>query len=201
MALKIFLLSLFVISGFFIIDVNAQNKNTFIIDGYTITTFSDHITDLSLNWNFDDDSSSKIIFDKSMNETISLQIPKSMPRTTNLDFGHFSLHAIQTDGSWKEIKETESQCFYILEIPVNNSDYIEIESVSVAAGRWESVSILDQSCGDFSLKQQLENNMTLDEIECRNEKHILVERIRDQLACVYPTTAEKLGWKIINSRT
>ncbi|MBI1662875.1 MAG: hypothetical protein IS860_05185 [Nitrosopumilus sp.] len=36
--------------SFFIIDANAENKKTFIIDGHTITIFSDHITDIVLNW-------------------------------------------------------------------------------------------------------------------------------------------------------
>ena len=156
MMLKIFFLSLFVISGFFIIDVNAQNKNTYIIEGYTITTFSDHITNISLNWNSELEGPTAIItFDKLMNEEISLQIPKSMPRITNLDFGHFSLHAIQTDGSWHEIKETESECYYILEIPVVNSDYIEIEASSVAAGRWESVSMVERYSRSITFQYSL----------------------------------------------
>ena len=56
---------------------------------------------------------------------------------------------------------------------------------------------IQNSSGDFSLKQQLENNMSADEIECRNNKHVLVERPNEQLACVYPESAEKLNWKII----
>ncbi len=74
----------------------------------------------------EDSPSGEITFDESISNTILLQIPKNIPRTTNLDFGHFSLYAIQTDDSWIQIRETESQCFYILEIPVNDSDYIEI---------------------------------------------------------------------------
>ncbi len=195
--LKIFFLSLFVISGFFIIDVNAETKNTFIIDGYTITTFSDHITDISLNWDSKELDLGSITLDESINGTVKISIPKEMPRLTNLDFG-LSLQAIQTDESWSEIKEAESNCFYHLEIPVNDSDYVEIIGGSVIGGNWQTISILDQSCGDFSLKQQIENKMTAQEIECSDNKHVLVERTNGKLACVSPTNAEKLDWKLLH---
>lgn len=173
-------------------------EKPFVIDGYTITTFSNHVTDISLNWNSKDLEFGSITLDEPINGTVKISIPKSMPRLTNLDFGHFGLHAIQTDESWNEIKEIESNCFYHLEIPVNDSDYLEIVGSSVAAGRWEPVSIMNQECGDFSLKQQIENKMTVDEIECRNEKHVLVQRENEQLACISPVNAEKLDWKIIS---
>lgn len=167
--------------------------------GYKLLVNNKHIVNFQLDWDSENLPSGEITFDESINETILLQIPKSIPRITNLDFGHFSLFALQTDGSSPQIRETDSECFYILEIPVNDSDHIEIFGASVAAGRWEPVSILNQSCGEFSLKQQIENKMSVDEIECKNEKHILVERVNEQLACVYPFTAEQLGWKIINA--
>ena len=190
------ILALFVISGFFIIDVNAENKKTFIIDGYTITTYGDLIADLTLNW--DEMDIGNMTLNESHDATIELTIPKSMPRLTNLDFGHFSLHAIHPDGIWYEIEEWESDCFYHLEIPVNYYDYVEIVGATLATGRLEIVSIMDQSCGDFTLKQQIQNNMTVNEIECRNNKHVLVERPNEQLACLYPENATKLGWKIQN---
>ena len=109
---------------------------------------NNHIVDFKLNWNSKNYPSGKITFDEPIHDTILLQIPKNIPRITNLDFGS-SLYAIQTDGSWEEIKETESDCFYILEIPVNDSDHIEIESASVATGRWESVSIENNSYNDL----------------------------------------------------
>ena len=34
-------------------------------------------------------------------------------------------------------------------------------------------------------------------IQCNNPKHVLVERSENRLACVYESTAAKLGWKII----
>ncbi len=106
-----------------------------------------HIVDFQLSWGSEDFPSGKITFDKPIDETILLQIPKSIPRTTNLDFGS-GLYAIQTDGSWIQIKETESNYFYILEIPVNDSDYLEIESLSVATGRLEQVTIKNEECDD-----------------------------------------------------
>jgi len=186
--------AVFVISGFFIIDVNAENKKTFIIDGYTITTYGDLIADLTLNW--DEMDIGNMTLNESHDATIELTIPKSMPRLTNLSFGHFSLHAIHPDGTWYEILEYESQCFYHLEIPVNYYDYVEIVGATLATGGLEIVSIMDQSCGDFTLKQQIQNKMTANEIECSNNKHVLVERSNKQLACVYPESATKLGWKI-----
>jgi len=196
MMFKIFSLSLFVISGFFIIDVNAQNENTFIIDGYTITTYGDLIADLTLNWDGSKELDiGSMTFNESDDATAELTIPKSMPRLTNLDFGHFGLHAIHPDGTWYEIEEWESDCFYHLEIPVNGVDYLEIIGSTLAAGNLETISIMDQSCGDFTLKQQIENNMSAQEIECSNNKHVLFERPNGKLSCVYPSTAEKLNWK------
>jgi len=119
----------------------AEESKTFVIDGYTITT-NHNLLDISLNWDKLDGS---ITLSEPFTGTVEIQIPKSMPRLTNLDFGT-SLHAIQTDGTWIEIKETESQCFYHLEIPVNNSDYVEIVGASAAAGNWELVSKSNPVC-------------------------------------------------------
>ena len=195
--MQIIIITSFIVLSFFIIDANAENKKTFIIDGYIITTFNDHVVDISLDWDSEELELGSITLDQPVNSTIKISIPKEMPRLTNLDFGHFSLHAIQTDESWSQIKEIESNCFYHLEIPVNNSDYIEIIGGSVSAGRWEAVAILDQSCGDFTLKQQIESNVPVDKIECRNKMHVLVERDNGNFACVYPTTAERLGWQYV----
>lgn len=54
---------------------------------------------------------------------------------------------------------------------------------------------------ELSLKQQLENNIPLIEIDCKNERHLLVERPNGKLACVYYETSEKLNWKVINGDT
>ena len=49
---------------------------------------------------------------------------------------------------------------------------------------------------EFSLKQQIEDGKTFNQILCSNVNHVLVERINGKLACVYPETAEKLNWII-----
>ena len=136
----------------------AEESKTFVIDNYIITTNHD-LLDLSLNWDKLDGS---ITLSEPFTGTVEIQIPKSMPRLTNLDF-ETSLHAIQTDGAWIEIKETESQCFYHLEIPVNNSDYVEIVGASVAAGNWELVSKSNPACDNFTLKLQIENGFIQEE--------------------------------------
>ena len=160
-----------------------------------------HIVDFQLDWGSGDFPSGKITFDEPANETILIQIPKSIPRITNLDFGHFGLHAIQTDGSWIQIKETESECFYILEIPVRDSDYVEIVGTSVAAGRWEPVSILNHACGEFSLRQQIENKMSMSEIKCKGGLELVGKMPSADPKCVKPESVEELvmrGWATTN---
>ncbi len=49
-----------------------------------------------------------------------------------------------------------------------------------------------------TLKQQLADNVSLEKILCSNSLHVLTERTNGNLACVYSSTAEKLGWKLIN---
>ena len=175
-----------------------------------------HIVNFQLNWGSENYPDGKITFDKSITDTILLQIPKNIPRITNLDFGS-SLYAIQTDGSWEEIKETESNCFYILEIPVNDSDHIKIESASVATGRWEPVTIENEECNymynespkDGSVfprhgfhawnilpLKQFKSGILIDEILCK-EHLVLIQKYNGSPACVTPETREELierGW-------
>ena len=47
--------------------------------------------------------------------------------------------------------------------------------------------------------KQFKSGISYDEIQCKNDMHVLTERPNDKIACVYELTAEKLGWKIINS--
>ena len=49
-----------------------------------------------------------------------------------------------------------------------------------------------------SLKHQIENTIPINEIACKNQNHLLVERTNKELACVYLNTAEKLDWKPID---
>lgn len=48
-----------------------------------------------------------------------------------------------------------------------------------------------------SLKQQINEKLPKNEILCKNNSHILVERTNEKLACVYLSTAEKLNWKLV----
>ena len=50
-----------------------------------------------------------------------------------------------------------------------------------------------------SLKHQIKNIIPIDDITCKNESHLLVERTNEKLACVYLNTAEKLDWKSTDS--
>lgn len=47
------------------------------------------------------------------------------------------------------------------------------------------------------LRVQLEQGLETNQIECENSNHVLVERTNGKLACVNESTAQKLGWEII----
>ncbi len=179
----------------------AEETKSFDVDGFTITTNSSNVADIKLSWGNGVLPTGTIVFDKVITDTIHIQIPKEMPRTTNLDFG-FSLHAKQSNGhSGLEIKQSESDCFYNLVIPVRNSDAIEIISGSMAAGR--TVTQIVNDCNEIeiirlSLKIQIENNVHIKEIKCKNELQLLAERPNGKLACVLLETAEKLNWNKID---
>ena len=49
-----------------------------------------------------------------------------------------------------------------------------------------------------SLKSQLSNGLSPEETTCSNPDHVLVKRTNENLACVYQSTADKLGWSKIN---
>lgn len=47
--------------------------------------------------------------------------------------------------------------------------------------------------------KQIKSGIPIDEIQCKNYKHVLTERHNGKPACVYYSTAEKLGWKILHA--
>jgi len=49
------------------------------------------------------------------------------------------------------------------------------------------------------LREQLEQGLEIDQIQCGNPNHTLVERSNGKLACVTEKTSEKLGWEIIET--
>lgn len=51
---------------------------------------------------------------------------------------------------------------------------------------------------DSSPYEQFKSGVTLEKIQCKNDLHVLIKRPNGKIACVYPLTAEKLDWKIIN---
>ena len=49
-----------------------------------------------------------------------------------------------------------------------------------------------------SLKHQIKNNISINDIICKDVNHYTVERENGKIACVYLYTAERLGWKSID---
>ncbi len=47
--------------------------------------------------------------------------------------------------------------------------------------------------------KQFKDGVDPHKIQCRNDLHVLTKRPNEKIACVYPLTAEKLGWKIISA--
>ena len=219
---------LLIITGIFIIPfVIPHTFGAYVEfdDGdYKLFLNNEHVVEFRLDWSPDGDlSRGEIIFDEPINDTILLQIPKNIPRTTNLDFGHFGLYAIHADESWVEIRETDSECFYILEIPVNDSDYVEIVGVSVATGRWEPVTIQNEECDEIYSRlisqngnifpphgypawktmpplKQIQNGIALFDVVCSDDKIPAYKHDNMHVACVSEETHTKLitrGWALL----
>ena len=72
-------------------------------------------------------------------------------------------------------------------IPTKNDDYTALLRVS-------KIIQLD---GLSPLKQQ-KAGILVNDVQCKNEMHVLTIRTNGKIACAYETTAEKLGWKLIN---
>ena len=47
------------------------------------------------------------------------------------------------------------------------------------------------------INQQLEQGIEIDQLQCSNDSHLLVQRTNGNLACVTERTAERTGWEII----
>ena len=118
-----------------------------------------HITNISLSWS-ESLPSGIITFDKKINSDINIMIPKNIPRMMNLDFGT-SMAVFYPDTLVEQIMESETDCFYHLRIPVNNASEISIDSISLAAGRWEPVTIDKLECDriytDYSKTYELKS--------------------------------------------
>ncbi|MEX0862290.1 serpin family protein [Nitrosopumilus sp.] len=140
-----FTLSSFLISDIYADSVPNDDYLKFDLDDFYIYADNRHITDIILDWNGETLPYGTISFDDTVNTDINIMIPKNIPRKTNLDFGS-SMAVFYSDTLIVSIKETETDCFIHLRIPVNNADKINIDSISVAAGRLQSVTVNDPKC-------------------------------------------------------
>ena len=50
----------------------------------------------------------------------------------------------------------------------------------------------------LTLKQQITENVPIEEIQCSNPTHLLSERPNGKLACTSEYTVKKLGWELVN---
>ena len=50
-----------------------------------------------------------------------------------------------------------------------------------------------------SLKSQLDEGLSGDELQCKNHSHVLVLRTNGNFACVTEKTAERMNWNIVKS--
>ena len=194
-----------------------EESKIFVIDGFEIITNSDLVEDITLLWDTERLSEFAVNFSEPFSGQLEIQVPKNMPRTMNLDFEtSLGIAKASLNGTYYEIpsngyvldrdfapkdnkiSEKSSLCHYVITVELSEEvDHILVRTTSVASGRWEPVTALDPLCGDFSLKQQLKNNFKVEDIQCINPSHILVERPNEKLACVYPETAKKLNWEIL----
>lgn len=192
----------------------------FPLDGFYIYADNKHITDILFYRNGESLPHGTITLDEKTNSDINIMIPKNIPRMVNIDFDS-SMAVFYTDTLVVPIKEIETDCFYHLRIPVNNADKINIDTISVATGRWEPVKIDDLKCEriykhyfeTYELKsetshskidplKQIQSGITFNEIQCK-ENLILIQKYDGSPACVTESTKQKLierGWteKIID---
>lgn len=89
--------------------------------------------------------------------------------------------------------------YRILSIPLEKGENkIEIIMATIPGlTANERCSNLNGNLKPLTLKQQLDGKIAWVDIVCPNSVHILTQRPSGDLACVYPTTAEKLMWKLV----
>lgn len=136
--------------------VFAEESAIFVIDEFPITVNSKIVSEISLNWSpVHNLPEGTVTLSEPYDGIIEMNIPKSMPRTMNLDFGT----ELVVEGRGIKpgsISETESECFYNIQLDFKNSDYLEFGTMTVAAGRWVPVSIVKEGC--MHLKNQISVN-------------------------------------------
>ena len=177
-----------------LVKINTE-ESKFKIDGFEIIANSTLITNLTLHW--DSIDAGKITLKEPFTGKIELQIPKNMPRATNQHFGHFTYYAIQSDGSSPEILETKNQNYYVLTIPVKNSNSIEIVGATVATGTIvieTGNNIFDPSL--LSPLKQYHNGVSQKDLVCQ-QYLVALFNIHGKFGCVTYDNGQELvkrGW-------
>jgi len=178
-------------------ESHPHSYSSFIQDDFFMSTDGTRVDRIHLNWDSKDLTGGRVNFNEPFTGTLEIQIPKSIPRLMNTDFEtSFFLEFYDNEKHDDTVIETESKCYYILSMNLENIEYFKIITASV--GNWEPVSTLNQECRDFTLKQQVDNNIPTDKILCSNAEHTLVERPNGKLACIYNSSMWEVNWlKII----
>lgn len=146
--------------------IYAQESKTFEIDEFIIITDNLHVEEIILDWDSPYLPEGEIILDEAINGTVTIQIPKNMPRTVNLDFG--STLAPINDQRTNIISESESACYYLVSFKFENNDHLKFGSASLAAGNWESITIENDSCDE--LYDGLRESESIPDSESLNKK-------------------------------
>ena len=213
---------------FLVISINesyaeVQDYDEWIVDGYTVLTKGSDVLGLDLNWNSQQLAEGSITLSDPYTGPFEIRVPKSMPRTMNLDFETSTLLVVHDRlgyGHYDDtIVETDSECYYVFSMNLENVEYFEIVTASVAVGRWEPVAIHNEKCNDLSSKSdsqngsvfprhgyqpsqimsplnQLKSKVPVDEIQCK-ENLVLIQKYDNSPACVKFETFSKLvnrGW-------
>ena len=208
----VILLSVVVFLGTAYADPDDEYRKFPLEDSYMYADHK-HITDISLSWS-ESFPSGTVTFDEKIDADINIMIPKNIPRMMNLDF-QTPLAVFYPDTSVELVIESETDCFYHLRIPISNTNEINIDTISLAAGRWESVAVNKLECNEiyahysetYGLKstsvhlelpplKQIKNGVEPLEIKCNRDMH-LTQKYDGSPACVNPATHLELikrGW-------
>lgn len=198
---------------FTIQNAYAQESKTFEIDGFAIIFDNLHVKEIILDWDSPYLPEGEIILDEAINGTVTIQIPKNMPRTVNLNFG--STLVPINDQRTNIISESESACHYLVSFKFESNDHLKFGSVSVAAGNWEPVIIENKECNYISDKtssqngsvfprhgyqlshimsplKQFKSGIHMNEIQCNEGLQLALKSSHKNTVCIRETSIEKL---------
>jgi len=185
--MKTRLLILFFFSMSAIPLIYAEESNIFEIGGYNIITNNPNVSAIDFDWDSEYLPELSVNFTEQYTGQFQIQIPKNMPRTMNLDFETSLMMDVSSlsnedhEKDWNEhitekdfkiiddrINETESLCYYIITVELSEVDYFKIGTYSVASGRWEPVTIENDSCDE--LYDGLSKSESIPDSESLNKK-------------------------------